>query len=245
MRAEPTQTAERTSWHGPADGLDGRPFLRANAVTLVAAVIAAALAGIVWFGMPHEREIDSLPVFLFKLTPFAAASVAIAWLDLGWARRLRLPQVLIPISFLAMFCVFVPRIFYYRRDPGPEHYYTVLTLVPLIILALVLAYRLGGGSRSTALRLAAALLVLQLSGLEDLAYLTVNPHPDPWWSSLPPVWDWAYHIKVFLGHFPSKNEALAFIGVHVAIAVVILFLPGRVIRGVTAHLRGWRRERVA
>jgi hypothetical protein len=245
MHPEPTRTAERSSLHRPVSAPEERSFLRANAVTLAAGVVAATLAGIIWFGLPHEREIDSLWVFLFKLTPFAAAGVAIAWLDVGWATRLRLPVLLIPVCFLTIFCFFVPRIFFYRRDPGPEHYYTVLTLVPFIILVLVLAYRLGGGPRGTALRLCAALLVLQLSGLEDLAFLTINPHTDPAWTSIPQVWDWAHHIKVRIGHYPTKNEAFAFIAVHVSIALIILFLPGRVARRIAAYLPGWRRERAA
>jgi hypothetical protein len=228
MHTEPTQVAGDPTEHGRVAEPGGTSFLRANAVTLTTGTLAIALAGFVWFQMPHEREISSLWVFLFKLTPFVAAGIAIAWLDLGWAHRLRLHLVLIPACFLTFFCFFVPRIFYYRSITGPEHYYTILTLVPFMILAFVLAYRLGGGPRSMALRLCFALIILQLSGLEDLAFFVTNPHPGGW-ASIPQVWDWANHIRVRLGHYPTRNEAFAFIGVHVALALITLTLPGSVV----------------
>jgi hypothetical protein len=40
----------------------------------------------------------------------------------------------------------------------------VLTLTPFLILALVLAYRLGGGSPGMVRRLGYAMILLQLSG---------------------------------------------------------------------------------
>jgi hypothetical protein len=237
MRAKTLSTSDDSAQRAEA------AFFPANAVTIVTGTIAVVLAGIVWFGMPHGREIESLWLFLFKLTPFAAAGVAIAWLDLRWAHRLRLQLVLIPVSFLAFFCLFVPRIFFYRSIPGAEHYYTILTMVPFIILAFVLAYRLGGGPRSTTLRLCAALIVLQLSGLEDLAFFVTNPHPGGW-ASIPAVWDWANHIRVRLGHYPTRDEAYVFIVAHVTLALVVLFLPGRALRGLAGRVRG-RRERRA
>ncbi|WP_218005749.1 hypothetical protein [Actinomadura hibisca] len=237
-------STETASAEAPPDRADTTPptapFLRANAVTLVAGAVAAALAGIVWFALPHEHDIDSLWVFLFKLTPFIAASVAIGWLDLGWAHRLRLPFLLVPACFLAFFCFFVPRIFFVARKPTEDLYYTVLTLVPFVILALVLSFRLGGGSRNTTLRLCAALLTLQLSGLEDLAFLTVNPHTDPKWATIPEVWTWADHMRVRLGHYPSKEEAYAFITVHVLVALAILFVPGRAVRAAWTKVRPGR-----
>ena len=101
-----------------------------------------------------------------------------------------------------------------------------------MILSLALAYRLGGGEGSGVRRLAYAMLLLMLSGLEDLAFLTVNPHTDPRWTPIPEVWSWASHMTVFLGHPPTKYEAYGFIAAHVALAALVLFLPGRVFRAV-------------
>ncbi|MBW8481167.1 hypothetical protein [Actinomadura parmotrematis] len=238
-----TETARADAPPREPDGAGGGPlppFLRANAVTLAAGAVAALLGGVVWFALPHEHDITSLWIFLFKLTPFAAGAVAVAWLHVGWARRLRLPLVAVPACFLVFFCFFVPRIFFVARKPTEELYYTVLTLVPFVILALALAYRLGGGPRGTTLRLSAAMLLLQLSGLEDLAFLTVNPQTDPKWTPIPDTWTWADHIKVFLGHYPSKEEAYAFIAVHVLLALAVLFVPASAVRAGWAKVRRGR-----
>jgi hypothetical protein len=76
-------------------------------------------------------------------------------------------------------------------------------------------------------RLGYAMLLLQLSGVEDLAYLTVNNHTDPEWTPIPQVWTWADHMTVFVGRPLMKNEAFVFIAVHVFIAVLVLALPDR------------------
>jgi hypothetical protein len=212
-----------------------RPNLvRDNRVTLVFGALAVLLAAVIWFGLPHDREVSSWWMLLFKLTPFAAASIAVAWMDVDWARRLRLHLFALPACFLVFFCFFVPKLFFYstQEDGFPAMYYHMLTLVPFIILSLVLAYRLGGGSRSGVLRVAFALMLLQLSGVEDLAFLTVNDHPaGSKYASIPDVWDWASHMTVFIGHPPTKNQAFAFIAVHVVLALLVLFLPGRAVRG--------------
>jgi hypothetical protein len=113
----------------------------------------------------------------------------------------------------------------------------MLTAAPFVILALTLTFRLGGGRPATTARLAAAMLLLMLSGLEDLAFLLVNPHTDPRWTPIPEVWTWASHIEVFIGHPPTKYEAYAFITVHVLLAVAVLFLPGRVVSAPWRRLR--------
>jgi hypothetical protein len=81
------------------------------------------------------------------------------------------------------------------------------------------------------------MLLLMLSGLEDLAFLVVNPHTDPRWTSIPEVWTWASHMKVFIGHAPTKYEAYGFIAVHTALALLVLFLPARAVTGPLRRLR--------
>jgi hypothetical protein len=232
-----TDDSTRPATRRPAPPGPAASFVRGNAVTLVAGAVAAVLAAVIWFGLPHDREVSSAWLLLFKLSPFVAASIGVAWLDVDWARRLRLHLFALPVCFLIFFCYFVPKLFFYSDDFGPL-YYHMLTLVPFIILTMVLAYRLGGGSRSGVLRVSFALLLLQLSGLEDLAYITVNDHPPgSKYASIPEVWDWASHMTVFLGHPPSKNEAFAFIAVHVLLALLVLFLPGRIVASLVRRLR--------
>ena len=214
------------------------PFLRANAVTLGMAGAAAALAGVIWGLVPHQHKLTSIWLFLFQLTPFCCAAVGIAFLDTYWAQRLRLHLYALPAVFLVMFCFLVPRIFFYAGRDDDQLYFHMLTLVPLIILSLSLAYRLGGGTRSGSLRLSFALLLLQLSGLEDLAYIEVNPQTSPKFQHVPAVWDWAYHMSVIIGHAPTRDQAYAFIAIHVTLAALVLFLPARLV----SRRRPWPRR---
>ncbi|MEV0130579.1 hypothetical protein AB0H83_19215 [Dactylosporangium sp. NPDC050688] len=200
--------------------------LRRNVAFLVLLALAAGTAAVVWFVLPHDREVKSLGIFLFKLLPFIFATEAIARLETELARRLHLVRILVPIMFCVFFLYFVPKIFFYLDD-FPTVYYHILVLTPIIIMALTLAYRLGGGTPGNARRIAYAMLLIMVSGLEDLAFLTVNDHTDPQWSTIPDVWTWASHIKVFLGHYPSKYEAYAFIAVHVVLVVFVLAAPTR------------------
>ncbi|MFI1886878.1 hypothetical protein [Streptomyces jumonjinensis] len=199
--------------------------IRRNAAFLILTALALFFAGIVWFAMPHEREVKSLWVLLFKLVPFVFATEAIAQLDPVWAKRARL-HLTVPLCFLVYFTFFVPKIFFYATV-HPELYYYILTLTPFLILTFVFNYRLGGGAAHLVRRLSYAMILLMLSGLEDLAYLTVNEHTDPAWATIPEVWTWASHMTVRLGHPASKYEAYAFIAVHVAVALFVLLAPTR------------------
>jgi hypothetical protein len=142
---------------------------------------------------PQRARVESLWTLLFHLTPLVTATVAIGWLHLPWAYRLRLHLIL-------------PR-------------------------------------RSTVLRLAGAMLLLQLSGVEDLAFLiirdlnTAESHP------IPAVWDWADHMAARLGgHYPTREQAYVFIGAHLVAAVAVLFVPGRVVGALARRWRGARRD---
>lgn len=195
---------------------------RTHRTFIILTVAAFAAAAGVYFGFPHEKEIPNIWVFLAKLVPFVLAVEAIAAADLPARVRRGIALAAIPICFLVYFTYFVPKIFF-----GEGVYYLVLMLTPFLILAFVLAWRLGGGSGGMARRLGYACILLQLSGLEDLAYLTINPHTDPKWTPIPEVWSWADHMTVRVGHELSKNEAFVFIGVHVVLAVLVLTLPDR------------------
>jgi hypothetical protein len=229
----------------PPVGEGRRPFLVSNRVSLVAGLVTVGLAAAVFFGMEHTRELTSLWVLLAKLAPFVAASIAIAWLDVGWAQRLRLHLIAPVLCFLVFFLFFVPRIFHFHNEDNFEQvYYTILMLVPFVILSLALALRLGGASTSTVLRLSTAMILLQLSGLEDLAFLTTEKLYGTLTGGWPQVWEWADHITVVIGHPPTNTEALVFIGVHVALAAVVLALPGRYVTATVRRLRPQRVEPV-
>lgn len=209
--------------------------IRRNAAFLILTALAAIFAGIVWFAMPHDREVKSLGILLFKLVPFVLATEAIAQLDPVWARRIHL-HLAIPLCFLVYFIYFVPKIFFVA-EVHPELYYYVLTLTPFLILTFVFAFRTGGGAAHLVRRLSYAMILLMLSGIEDFAFLTVNEHTDPAWQTIPEVWTWASHITVFLGHAASKHEAYAFIITHLVLVLFVLFAPSRWFAPVTRVFR--------
>jgi hypothetical protein len=211
-------------------------LLRRNIGFLICLAAAAVCAGIIWFALPHDREVKSLGIFLFKLVPFIFAAEALARLDVAFFQRIKAVRVLVPVAFMVYFLYFVPKIFFYAED-HPNLYYHILTLTPMIILSFVLAFRLGGGDAGTSRRLSYALLLIMLSGAEDLAYLTVNTFAPPY-DKIPAVWDWASHMTVFLGHPASKYEAFAFIAVHLVLAALALFAPAAWF----AKLNPWRRN---
>ena len=181
------------------------PVLRRNLPFLGLITVAVGLAAYVWLAMPHDREVQSLGIFIFKLLPFIFAAEAIARLDQELFKRLNAAMVLLPICFMVFFLYFVPKIFYYVGD-HPNVYYHILTLTPFLILTFALAHRLGGGSPGAARRIAFGLLLIMISGAEDLAFLTVNDLRGTDFHPIPEVWNWASHMEVRLGHPPSKTK---------------------------------------
>lgn len=218
-------------------------FWRDNRVALPLGVLAVALAALVRFVIPYEQEITSLWILLVKLTPQLAALACVAWLDVAWARRLRLHLVALPAIFLGFLCYFVPATFMTALDmvdgtaEFEDLYLHVVVFVPFIMIGLALAYRVGGGSREGVLRVGAAMTILQMSGLEDLVAVLLNSRLD----GIPEVWDWAHHITVRLGHVATRNEAYAFIAVHVVLAVLVLAVPRRLFAALGRRLRPGRR----
>ncbi|NUW39722.1 hypothetical protein [Nonomuraea rhodomycinica] len=217
-------------------------FWRDNGAALLMGAVALALAGLVRFVIPYERDITSVWMLLVKLTPQLAACLAVAWLDVAWARWLRLHLVALPAIFLGFLCYFVPKTFMTALDmvdgtaEFEDLYLHVVVFVPFLIIGLVLAYRAGGGSREGVLRLGAAMTILQMSGLEDLMAVLMNRRLN----GIPEVWDWAHHMTVRLGHPATRGEAYAFIVVHVVLAVLALALPRRWLAGLGRRLRPGR-----
>jgi hypothetical protein len=214
---------------GPVDNQDanfsGRKFW--------ATIVVGFFSGILTLALPHEREVSSLLEFVLKLIPFICGVEAIAQFNPRWLSQRWLAPVLVPLTFLIYFGYFVPRNFYWGgvrvEDPDAfgSLYYNILLLTPFIILSLCLAYRLGGGAKTTVRRLGIGMLLVMVSGIEDLAFLTVNDLSGTPFSPIPDVWTWPSHMKVRIGHWPSKNEAFAFIALHLLAAGFVLWAPGR------------------
>ncbi|MFD2205736.1 hypothetical protein [Kiloniella antarctica] len=198
---------------------------------------AVLLGGYAILLLPSEREVKSLGIFIFKLTPFLFAALAISLFDPEIFKRLRVTVPIAYICFAIFFFFYVPKMFFdvAFRDAGNLYYMTLL-IVPCLILAFALMYRMGGGSTGMVLRIAIGLLILMLSGIEDLAFLTINPHEVGKYNPIPEVWSWASHMKVRIGHYPTKYEAFAFIGVHVVLALTVAFYHFRWLSPVGRYL---------
>lgn len=209
-------------------------ILDAQNLLLVMCMMIALVTGVIAiFILPSERHIDTLFNFLFKLLPFIFGAITISLIKKDYCVALKekkLAHVMLVLAFLVYFCFFVPRIFFNLVEYGMGDdigfvetyhivYYYRLMEVPYIILAITFAFKLGGASISNTLRAAFSLLAVMLSGIEDLAYFVANSAP------VPDVWDWASHMRVRLGFFPTRNQAYVFIVVHLLIAALIAFAP--------------------
>lgn len=197
-------------------------MIKKNTRSILFFAIAIGFAAVTLFVLPHDREVKNLGILLFKLLPFFFATFGIATLDYESLKKFRLDFLVIMAAFLVFFCFLVPKIIFHKDDFA-ELYYILLIATPYIILCLTLTYRLGGGSTQSTIRISIAMLLLMLSGLEDLAYFTVNYKPE--FEQLPEVWDWVSHVTVFIGHPPTRNEIIWFAVVHVILAGAVLFVP--------------------
>ena len=201
---------------------------RQHRLFLVFSAAALVSAALVWRFAPHGQQLGSVWVLIAKLVPFFLAVEAIVRLDPEFVRRLNLGLLVVALTFAVFLCYFAPRIFFLSSfGTFPEVYFLVITMLPFAILALVLCFRLGGAASTQCRRLAYGLLLLMLSGLEDLAFLTINNQTDPRFKSIPEHWTWASHINVFFGGPVTKYEAYGFITVHVLAALLVLFVPAR------------------
>ncbi|MEV4131611.1 hypothetical protein AB0J72_05540 [Dactylosporangium sp. NPDC049742] len=188
-------------------------FFGLVAATLVSGVLLVALA-------PDGKQLDSLWLFLAYLLPFVLATETIAALEPEWLRRWRLPEVVGVLTFTAVFCGFVPRMFDRVIADDFEGFYSLVrVLAPLLILAFALHQRLGGSASATVRRICYASILVMLSGLEDLSFWLWRGQP------VPQRWDWADHMTVRLGHVASRTEAYVFIAAHLVAAVAVLCWP--------------------
>lgn len=204
---------------------------------LLPMVLASVLAAYIYLAMPHERDLRSVGILLFKLTPFFLASLGIAWFPKKappWFKAVLVFATLFPLlGFL------VPRelnlvtegyLLGHSMNPTDDlapliamfaEFYTVMAiLVPYAILMTAFAYRCGGGSAAYTLKIAWAGILLTLSGFEDVMFWIANargPFPD--------TAPWASHVTIFLGRTATRTEFYAFIAVHFVLIAILFALP--------------------
>ncbi len=212
----------------PPTGASSRDVLRC----LLLAVGALASAAYVEVALPKQQEMGSVLVLLAHLVPFVFGTELVASLRPEWLRRRRLPELIQVASFVAVFCYFAPKMFdRFIASDFDSFYYLMLTLMPLLILTFALQYRVGGGNASTVRRGSYASILVMLSGAEDTMFWILRGRP------IPQQWTWASHINVFFGHVVTRNTAFAFIGAHLVLAALVLFLPDRFWTALRSRLR--------
>ncbi|MFE9581048.1 hypothetical protein ACFYO1_32060 [Nocardia sp. NPDC006044] len=200
--------------------------------TTILATLAVVAAGVVWWVSGRQHSIENIWTLLASLIPFVLAAETIASLLPHWFRRGRLVEICALGAFAVVFCFLVPKIFAAALDDDFNRLYSWMRiLVPLLILCLALMLRLGGALPAVTRRVSYAGILIMLSGLEDLAFQLLRGKP------LADRWDWADHMTVRLGHVASRNEALAFIVVHLLLAGAIVLLPDRFWRRIGDGLR--------
>jgi hypothetical protein len=195
---------------------------RSGSRAVVLGIAAVVAAGVLVVVQPSGGHLAHWWLLVAYLVPFVLAVETIVALPGTWFGRWRLGEIAVVASFALVFCVFVPKMFGRVLADDFDGFYALMRIVtPLLILALALAYRLGGGRPASIRRAAYASLLVMLSGIEDLMFWVWRGAP------VPARWDWADHMTVLLGHVASRTEAYAFIGVHLVAAVAVLAWPLR------------------
>ncbi|WP_424233473.1 hypothetical protein [Actinophytocola sp.] len=189
---------------------------------LAAAVPAAVLAGLIMVVLPPDQTLGNLGEWLFKLSPFLFAVLAVAVFPRGrFGPALVVAGVLVYMGYLDT--ALILRILEYRADGEFSVVYQFqLFVVTYIVLFGLLAFRLGGARTATVVKVGAAGVLIVISGLNDLGFWVMNDWgPD----GRPSTLDWASHISVFTGGPPSVPVAVVFLLVHLALAAAVVMAP--------------------
>jgi hypothetical protein len=189
---------------------------------LVLAVIGVAGSAAVWGLMPHDWEMTNVGEPLVKVSVFGCLCLAVALAPNTFRHR----HLIATVPFLLVLGYLLPRVSYFVFHDVPPYSqlaregYTVLYLLlyPAIVLAVALAFRMGGGGSGAVLKICLTGVLLIFSGFLDVMWPLANGQP------LPEVIE-AHHIKVLIGHFPSYPEAVLFTLAHLPLLVLVNVLP--------------------
>lgn len=204
---------------------------------LLPAAAGAALTVLIMVVLPPDRTIDHVGEVLFKTAPLLCAVLAIAY----FPQRQGPGPALLGVLFVGYMGVVdtlnVDHIFSFAdaddQDAAfPRLYQWTIFLNAFTVLAILLAYRLGGAAAGRVLRAGLAAVLVVISGLNDLAFYYTNA----WDGPRPEVLAWASHIAVFVGGPPTAPTAIVFCAAHLLLAAVILALP---LDRWAARLDGW------
>ncbi|NUT46164.1 MAG: hypothetical protein HOV94_02420 [Saccharothrix sp.] len=203
-------------------------YRRRRWLWVVPTVPAAVVTLLVMVVLPPDQTLDDLGEFVFKLSPFLFAVVAVSLFPrVRFAPALLLLAVFGYMSYLDTELVL--RIQEYGREAATDDdafqpiYQFELFITTFIVLFALLADRLGGARTANVLKTGVAAVLVVISGLNDLTFWALNEV----WSAghRPSELKWASHIIVFVGGPPSIPTAVVFLLVHLALAGLVLALP--------------------
>jgi hypothetical protein len=207
------------------------PSARQAWLWLLPAALAVGLTLLIMLVMPPERTLHGFGDFLLKVSPLMLAVVTIAMFPnrgpLGVAPLVL--GVLFYFGFIdsAFFIQVDQLVQAAQSDAGPAQfaaYYRFSIFVNAFVVMLgVFAFRMGGASTSSVLRLGSAGILILLSGLNDLTMWAMYP----WRAGMrPETFDWASHVSIFLGgRSPTLIDMLVFLAIHLTLVVATLRLP--------------------
>jgi hypothetical protein len=194
---------------------------------LLPTIPAAVITLLVMVVLPPDQTLDNLGEWLFKISPFAFAVVAVALFP-----QVRVAPALIGLGVFGYMSFvdteMVLRIQEYGRTAEAEGsfqpvYQFELFVTTFIVLFALLAYRLGGARTASVLKVGVASILVVVSGLNDLTFWALN---DVWSAGArPDELAWASHIVVFVGGPPSVATAVVFLLVHLVLAGLVLAMP--------------------
>jgi len=196
---------------------------------LVPAVPAAVLTVLIMLVLPPDQTLDSLAEWLFRLSPFLLAVLAVSLLPRHrFAPALIVLAVVIYMGFLDTEMVL--RILAYGDAPEadqrtafqPVYQFELFTVTFVVLLAL-LALRVGGARTTTVLKIGIGAVLVVISGLNDFTFWATYSWPN----GRPERFEWASHMIVFLGEPPTALGAAAFTIVHLALAGAVLAVPAQ------------------
>lgn len=196
---------------------------------LVPAVLTATLTILIMVVLPPDQTLDSVAEWLFRLSPFPLAVLAVSLFP-----RNRFTPVLLVLAVVVYMgfldTEMVLRILAYGDAPEADQpaafqpvYQFELFTVTFVVLFALLALRLGGARTTTVLKVGAAAVLVVISGLNDFTFWATYSWPN----GRPERFEWASHMIVFLGGPPTAPVAAVFTIAHLALAGAALALPAQ------------------
>lgn len=178
----------------------------------------------VWFLLPHKSEIDNIFQFSFKIFIYVILCLCVAF----FPNNLKHFYLFI-IALIIIFLLFIqPKLayigFFLLPAKGYDvfgEYYTYLYLILFNYISLIaaFAYRIGTGSPGNTFKIAISGQIVMLSGLYDIMVYLRNGMP------FPDILNYTYHMKIFIGHFPSLIETIIFALFHLPIFLFVTLAP--------------------